>query len=229
MQTYDLAQAAMLLWRAVDSDAGAMSMAESVEQLQERNIRLKPAKAGARTVSLPATIIQELHAHRIALGQNMLLLGRRLDGEDFICLHADGRSWSRLDYARRDQDETKLYLPAIRFHDLRHAHATHTLADVFIRRSQASGSVTLRLASRSISTRMLCRGCKKKQSLASMPRCEHLCGGSNDQQFYPIHCFVSSKIVGGGTYTIATFAGRVPPRGRSDRRQERHEMDDLRC
>jgi integrase len=120
---------AALRWRAVDLDAGAMSVAESVEQLKKRAIRLKPPKAGARTVSLPATIVQELRAHRIALAQEMLLLGKRLMAYDFVCLHADGSMmepvWITQEWIRTKQ---KLNLPQIRFHDLRHAHATHMLA-----------------------------------------------------------------------------------------------------
>lgn len=158
MQTYDLPQTAMLIeamrgrrllipallaalcglrrgeiaalrWRAIDLDAGSMSIAESVEQLKKRAIRLKPPKAGARTVSLPATITQELRSHRVALAQEMLLLGKRLDANDFVCLHADGSMmepvWITQEWIRTKR---KLNLPRIRFHDLRHAHATHMLA-----------------------------------------------------------------------------------------------------
>lgn len=76
---------AALRWRAVDLDVGAMSIAQSVEQLEKRAIRLKPPKAGARTVSLPATIVQELCVHRIALAQEMQLLGKRLSPDDLAC------------------------------------------------------------------------------------------------------------------------------------------------
>ena len=120
---------AALRWRAIDLDAGTMSIAESVEQLKKRAIRLKPPKAGTRTVSLPATIAQELRAHRVALAQEMLLLGKRLHADDFVCLHADGSMmepvWITQEWIRTKQ---KLALPQIRFHDLRHAHATHMLA-----------------------------------------------------------------------------------------------------
>ena len=120
---------AALRWRAIDLDAGTMSVAESVEQLKKRAIRLKPPKHGARTVSLPATIVQELRAHRVALAQDMLLLGKRLDADDFVCLHVDGSmmepAWITQEWIRTKK---KLALPRIRFHDLRHAHATHMLA-----------------------------------------------------------------------------------------------------
>jgi integrase len=160
MQTYDLSQTAQLIqamrerrllvpvliaalcglrrgeiaavrWRSIDLDAGTMAVIESVEQMNDGTCRIKPPKSGrSRTVSLPATITQELRAHRISLAQDMLLLGKRLTPDDFACLHADGAAmepmWITQEWIRTKR---KLNLPRIRFHDLRHAHATHMLAN----------------------------------------------------------------------------------------------------
>lgn len=159
MQTYDLSQTAKLIeamrdrrllvpallaalcglrrgeiaalrWRFIDLDAGTMAVLESVEQMNNGTTRIKPPKSGrSRTVSLPATITQELRAHRVALAQDMLLLGKRLVADDFVCMHADGTMmapmWITQEWIRTKR---KLDLPGIRFHDLRHAHATHMLA-----------------------------------------------------------------------------------------------------
>jgi integrase len=120
---------AALRWRSVDLDAGQVAVVESVEQMNG-TVRLKPPKSGrARTVALAQTIIDELRAHRIEQAQSLLKLGVRISEDHFVCAHADGRmmqpTWITHEWVRliRGTD-----LPAYRFHDLRHAHATHLLA-----------------------------------------------------------------------------------------------------
>jgi integrase len=120
---------AALRWRSVDLDAGQVAVVESAEQMNG-TVRLKPPKGGrARTVALAQTIVDELRAHRIEQAQNLLKLGVRLSEDHFVCAHADGRmmqpTWITHEWVRliRATD-----LPAYRFHDLRHAHATHLLA-----------------------------------------------------------------------------------------------------
>ena len=71
----------------------------------------------------------ELKSWRTQQAQEFLRLGVRPDGDTFVCTHADGspyqptfitHEWRRL---IKGSD-----LPRLRFHDLRHAHATHLLA-----------------------------------------------------------------------------------------------------
>lgn len=72
----------------------------------------------------------ELKAHRVQQAQELLRVGTRLSDDDFVVAQADGspllphsigQEWVR--FLRRLR-----HLPRIRFHDLRHAHATHLLA-----------------------------------------------------------------------------------------------------
>ena len=158
MQTYDLAQTAELIeavrgkrvfvptilavlcglrrgeiaalrWRNVDLATAQLAVVQSAEQTKA-GVRYKEPKSGrARTVALSATVVAELTAHRIAQAQELLRLGKRLSDDDFVTTRADGlplrphslgQEWVRfLDGSA---------LPRIRFHDLRHAHATHLLA-----------------------------------------------------------------------------------------------------
>jgi integrase len=120
---------AALRWRSVDLEAGQVAVVESAEQMNGA-VRLKPPKSGrARTVALAQTIIDELRAHRIEQAQSLLKLGVRLSEDHFVCAYADGRmmqpTWITHEWVRliRGTD-----LPAYRFHDLHHAHATHLLA-----------------------------------------------------------------------------------------------------
>ncbi|KJC62182.1 integrase [Bradyrhizobium sp. LTSPM299] len=120
---------AALRWRSVDLDAGQVAVVESAEQMNG-TVRLKPPKSGrARTVALAQTIVDELRAHRIEQAQSLLKLGVRLSEDHFVCAHADGRmmqpTWITHEWVRLIRGTE---LPAYRFHDLRHAHATHLLA-----------------------------------------------------------------------------------------------------
>lgn len=109
-------------------DAATLAVLESAEQTSA-GVRYKEPKSGrARVVSLSQTVIQELKAWRLAQAQELLVLGVRPDGETFVVTQADGRplqprslthEWVRVLSTKG--------MPRIRFHDLRHAHATHLL------------------------------------------------------------------------------------------------------
>ncbi len=120
---------AALRWRNVDLEAGQIAVVESAEETKD-GARYKEPKSGrARTVALSSTMIDELKAHRARQAQELLKLGVRLSGDSFVVAQADAsplkptsitHEWVRL--------LGRTTLPRIRFHDLRHAHATHMLA-----------------------------------------------------------------------------------------------------
>ena len=120
---------AALRWKSVDLAAGKLAVVESMEQTA-KGTRLKETKSGrSRNVALAATVIDELNAWRVRQAQELLRLGVRPDGDTFVVTQADGsplqprsitHEWVRL--------LGKRGLRRIRFHDLRHAHATHLLA-----------------------------------------------------------------------------------------------------
>lgn len=119
---------AALCWRNVNLEDATLAVIESAEQTKA-GIRYKEPKTGkGRNVSLSATVVAELKAWRLAQAQEFLRLGARPDGDIFVVTQADGRplqprsithEWVRVAAAKG--------LPRIRFHDLRHAHATHLL------------------------------------------------------------------------------------------------------
>ena len=157
MQTYDLAQTATLIeamrptcmfvptilavlcglrrgeitalrWRSVDLVACSVAIVESAEQTKA-GVRYKEPKSGkTRNVRLSETVVEELKAWRLRQAEELLRVGVRPDGETFVVTQVDGSSlqprsitheWVRVLAAKK--------LPRIRFHDLRHAHATHLL------------------------------------------------------------------------------------------------------
>jgi integrase len=121
---------AALRWRDVDLAAAQLSVVRSAEQTRA-GVRYKEPKSGqGRTIALSNTLVTELRAHRVAQAEQLLRFGKRLSDDDFVVTQADGsplrphslgQEWVRFLARTRA-------LPRIRFHDLRHAHATHLLA-----------------------------------------------------------------------------------------------------
>ena len=121
---------AALQWGNVDLASGQLAVVQSAEQTKA-GVRYKEPKSGrARTIALPASLVAELRAHRIGQAEELLRLGIKVTDETFVCAREDGKplrphsigqEWVRFLRSHRE-------LPRIRFHDLRHAHATHMLA-----------------------------------------------------------------------------------------------------
>lgn len=118
-----------LRWRHIDLAGAMISVQESAEQVGTE-VRYKETKSGkARTVALSSTVLDELKRHRIAQAEEQLRIGLRPGDESFVVAQVDGsplkpvsltHEWTRL--------LAKTALPRIRFHDLRHSHATQLLA-----------------------------------------------------------------------------------------------------
>lgn len=120
---------AALRWRAIDLDAKVLAVVESAEQVKGSVVYKEPKSGHARTVAMSATVVAELRAHRARQAEEQLRLGLRPAGDSFVVAQIDGaplqprsitHEWVRL-VQRTD-------LPRIRFHDLRHSHASQMLA-----------------------------------------------------------------------------------------------------
>jgi integrase len=117
-----------LVWKHVDLAAGQLAVTCSAEQTKA-GVRYKEPKSGrARTVALSATVVEELRRHRLEQAEGLLRLGVRATEDAFVFAQLDGAPYppDRLTRAWISFAE-KSPLPRIRFHDLRHAHATHLL------------------------------------------------------------------------------------------------------
>jgi integrase len=107
-----------------------MSITQSAEQT-EAGVRYQEPKSGrGLSVALSATVAEELRQHRTRQAEELLRIGVRPSNETWVISQADGsplqprsltHEWMRL--------ISRASLPRIRFHDLRHAHATHLLAN----------------------------------------------------------------------------------------------------
>jgi integrase len=118
-----------LQWKDVDLNAAVISVTRSAEQIKTV-VRYKDTKSSkARTLAIGSTMLSELRRHKAAQAEEQLRIGIRPDGNSFVFSQADGQplkprslthEWTRL--------VAKTSLPQIRFHDLRHSHATQLLA-----------------------------------------------------------------------------------------------------
>jgi integrase len=125
-----LGEVAALRWRYVDLDRGLIAVVETAEQTRT-GVRIKPPKSGkGRSVTLPALAVTELRAWRARQAEEFLRLGIRPNDDTRVVTRGDGlpvqpnsiyHSWVRFLAATG--------LPRIRFHDLRHSHATALLSN----------------------------------------------------------------------------------------------------
>jgi integrase len=120
-----------LRWRNIDLERGVLAVVESLEQTN-RGLRFKaPKNNKARTIALPAFALEDLRLLKCEQAEELLALGVRQTGDTLVCGRRDGEPKSPLavtqEFARlvaRIKD-----IPRVRFHDLRHSHATQLLRD----------------------------------------------------------------------------------------------------
>ena len=116
-------------WRNVDFDNDTVRIAGSLEQTGA-GLRFKPTKTGKpRAVTLPGYAIDELRRLKHDQAQELLRLGIRQTGDTLVCARVDGEPLQPRSLTHefavamaRIKD-----LPRVRFHDLRHSHATQLL------------------------------------------------------------------------------------------------------
>jgi integrase len=120
---------AALKWKHVDLTAGRISVVESIEQTNQGTRAKNPKSGRGRVVALPSLAVEELMRHRGRQAEEQLRLGIRQNGDTFLVLREDGEPLKPSSLTHRFAEIiAKSNLPRIRFHDLRHSHATHLLS-----------------------------------------------------------------------------------------------------
>jgi integrase len=118
-----------LRWRSVDLDLGSVRVVESLEQTKAGLRAKAPKSERARAVTLPTFAIEELRRLKRQQAEELLMLGVRQAADTLLCARADGapmqprsltHEFTRLVGRMKD-------MPRVRFHDLRHSHATQLL------------------------------------------------------------------------------------------------------
>jgi integrase len=118
-----------LRWGSVDLARRQLSVIESTEQTT-KGVRSKETKSGrARTVALPAMVVDEMRRARVVQAEELLRVGVRLTDQSHVVAQLDGQPLqpNSLTHEFVRLSAKAEGLPRIRFHDLRHTHATHLL------------------------------------------------------------------------------------------------------
>jgi integrase len=114
-------------WHSIDLERGEVRIVASLEQIG-KELRFKAPKTERhRTVTLPAFAVAELRAHKSRQAEDLLALGIRQTGQTLVCARQDGEPLQPQSLTHefpRFLGRLGADFPRVRFHDLRHSHAT---------------------------------------------------------------------------------------------------------
>jgi integrase len=117
-----------LRWGNVDLDNATLTVSESHEQTADA-VRIKRPKDGrGRVIDMPKMAVVELRKHRAQQESEFELLGAKVTRDSFVHAREDGKPIQPRTLSHMWDLWTTGRKPRVRFHDLRHAHATHLLA-----------------------------------------------------------------------------------------------------
>lgn len=119
-----------LRWRDVHLDAGRLAVTRAITTVNNQTIVSEPKTARSRrSIALDAATVARVRQHRKAQAETRLLMGAAYQDQDLVVAEPDGTPIPPDRLSRQfDNELRKAGLPAIRFHDLRHTHATMALA-----------------------------------------------------------------------------------------------------
>jgi len=144
-----------LTWSNVDLDAARLSVLQSLEKDFDGGLRFKQPKTATsrRMIPLSKFVIEGLREHRQAQLTRRLELGPAWQEHDLVCPDLNGAPWPPNNFSPAIIKYLRKQGASIRFHDLRHTHATHLLqANIHpkiasARLGHASTDITLNLYS----------------------------------------------------------------------------------
>lgn len=118
-------EAFALRWGDIDLDAGVLHVRRSLEVL-DGTPRFKDPKTarGRRTIALPGLMVEILREHQDKQKHEKETLGEGYHDGDLVCCRADGLPVIYNIHKRFAKILDDAKLPKVRFHDLRHGHAT---------------------------------------------------------------------------------------------------------
>jgi integrase len=122
-------EALALRWRNVDLDRASLRVVESLEQTGA-GLRFKAPKSNrARTITLPGFAVDELRRLKHEQAETLLRVGVRQSADTLVCARADGEPMTpvSMTHAFWSFVHSLDGMPHVRFHDLRHTHATQLL------------------------------------------------------------------------------------------------------
>jgi integrase len=118
-----------LKWSDVDIHARRISVRRSIAYIDGAIVESEPkTKRGRRSVSIDSRSLAAIKQHRVKVLEQALLVGLKQDEDDFVFASPMGQPIHPDTITKRFQKVIlAARLPRIRFHDLRHTHATIAL------------------------------------------------------------------------------------------------------
>ena len=118
-----------LRWRDVDLEAGRVAVTQTLLDVRnELSFSAPKTGKGRRSVALDSTTLTDLRAHRKAQVEEKLTWGPAYHDGDLVFAREDGSAVHPARFSKWfNQHVRAAQLPRIRFHDLRHTHATLAL------------------------------------------------------------------------------------------------------
>ena len=116
-----------LRWSDVDLATGQATIKQTIVKLHDGSLAVErpKTKSSARTVAFSSSVIATLKDHKRAQAEHRLKLGESYENNNLIFASASGTPINPGNLRRHFKSTLrKAQLPNIRFHDLRHTHAT---------------------------------------------------------------------------------------------------------
>lgn len=113
-----------LRWKDIDFDKNVIYIRQTLTQSAEIKVGAKNASS-IRSIHIPDKLISELKSHRKIILEERLYHGEGYEDNDLVICTRIGKPMIPRNLRKEFYNLTvKLNLPKIRFHDLRHTHAT---------------------------------------------------------------------------------------------------------
>ena len=117
-----------LRWSDIDFAAGSLAVRQTFQEAEGTRIFKEPkTPKSRRVIALPTVALDALRQHHARQAEVKLLLGGRYDDHDLVCTQAAGAPWWSSGFDRAFRRAKKGTGIDVRFHDLRHTHATQLL------------------------------------------------------------------------------------------------------
>lgn len=118
-----------LRWEDVDLAGARLSVCRALEQTREGlSFKVPKTPRSRRSIALPALLVEALREHRKEQAEARLRFGPVYQDMGLLCPAVDGTPWNPRAFTKAFSVlARRAGFEGVRFHDLRHAHASHLL------------------------------------------------------------------------------------------------------
>lgn len=115
-----------LNWDNVDLEKGTIKIVDNLCATKNGLIIKQPkTDSGIRTIAISESLVKILKKHKISQIKNKIRLGKKYEEHNMVCCYGDGHLFNPKRFsAKFNELLQKNNLPMVRFHDLRHSHAS---------------------------------------------------------------------------------------------------------